>query len=82
VSSCISHGIGNVGFGIRGKKDKYKLSFFVNNVTDKHYANTGYTGLGAWSACAPNPAFTFTTTIWTPYRVAFRYVGVRFDMTY
>jgi iron complex outermembrane recepter protein len=69
----------NLGLGIRDKKDKYKVTFFVNNVFDKHYANTGFTGAGSWSARAPNPPVTVTNTTWTPARDAFRYYGIRLD---
>jgi iron complex outermembrane receptor protein len=33
-----SYSITDLGFGIRDQKDRYKLSFLVNNVFDKHYA--------------------------------------------
>lgn len=69
----------NIGFGIRDKMNKYKLSFFVNNLFDRHYANTGFTGVGSWSSKAPNPVLTVTNTTWTPARDAFRYFGVRLD---
>ena len=72
-------GIFNLGFGVHDNADKYRLSFFVNNVFDRHYALTGFTGLGAWSAKAPNPPVTVTTTTWTPARDAWRYESVRFD---
>lgn len=75
-------GIFNLGFGIRSKADIYKLSFFVNNVFDRHYALTGFTGLGSWNAKAPNPPVTVSTTTWTPARDAWRYESVRFDMKF
>ena len=64
----------NLGFGIRDKKDKYKLSFFVNNLFDKQYA-------------VADPGVTLnakgiTSTGWVPARDAFRYEGVRFDMKF
>ena len=74
-----AYSITNLGFGIRDKKDKYKLSFFINNLFDRHYANTGLTGFGSWSTKAPNPVVNVTTTTWTPARDAFRYFGVRLD---
>ncbi len=80
--SVPAYGIMNLGVGIRDKSDKYKLSLFCNNVLDKHYANTGFTGFGSWSASAPNPPVSVTTTTWTPARDAFRYYGVRFDMKF
>ncbi len=82
MTSCIGYGIGNLGFGIRDKKDKYKLLFFVSKLTEKQHANTGFTGLRTWSVRPPIPAATVTTTIWAPAHDAFGYVGVRFDMTF
>lgn len=72
----------DIGFGIKEKSNKYKLSFFIKNLFDKHYANTGFTGVGAWSTKAPNPVLTVTNTTWTPARDAFRYFGVRFDVKF
>ncbi len=72
----------NLGLGIRDKADKYKVIFFVNNAFDKHYANTGFTGLGSWSARAPNPVVNVTNTTWTPARDAFRYFGIRLDVRF
>ncbi len=76
------YGILNMGVGVRDKKDKYKVSFFVNNVLDKHYANTGFTGAGSWSSSSPNPVVPVTNTTWTPARDAFRYFGVRLDLRF
>jgi iron complex outermembrane receptor protein len=76
------YGLFNLGFGIKDKADRYKVSFFINNVFDHHYANTGFTGLGSWSAKAPNPVVNVTTTTWTPARDAFRYEAVRVDLKF
>ncbi len=72
----------NMGLGLRDKADRYRVVFFVNNLFDKHYANTGFTGLGSWSARAPNPVVNVTTTTWTPARDAFRYFGIRLDVKF
>jgi iron complex outermembrane receptor protein len=77
-----AYGIANLGFGIRDKRDRFRATFFVNNVFDKHYANTGLTGLGSWSARAPNPVVNVTTATWTPARDAFRYYGLRLDVAF
>ncbi len=75
-------GVANLALGIRDRRDRYKVTFMVNNVFDKHYALTGLTGLGSWSARAPNPVVTVTTTTWTPARDAFRYFGLRLDVAF
>lgn len=77
--SVAGYSVTNLGFGIKDKQSRYKLSFFINNLFNKHYANTGFTGLGSWSSKAPNPVIAVTNTTWSPARDAFRYVGVRFD---
>jgi iron complex outermembrane receptor protein len=72
-------GIFNLGFGVVDKQRKYKLSMFVNNVFDRHYALTGFNGLANWSVTPPVPSATATTATWTPARDAFRYFGIRLD---
>ncbi len=72
----------NLGLGLRDRADKYRVLFFVDNAFDKHYAYTGFTGLGAWSARAPNPVVNVTTTTWTPARDAFRSFGIRLDIRF
>jgi iron complex outermembrane receptor protein len=79
------YGVANLAVGIRDKKDAYKLSFFVNNLFDKHYA-TGLgnsTGGATWSVRAPNPApHPVSFTSWTPARDHDRYFGVRLDNSF
>jgi iron complex outermembrane recepter protein len=77
-----AYGIVNLGLGIADKAKRYTVSFFVNNLLDKPYANTGFTGLGNWSARAPNPPVTVATSTWTPARDAFRYYGLRVDVRF
>lgn len=76
------YAITNIGFGVRDKKDAYKLSFFVNNLFDHRYANSGLGGGGSWSSRAPNPVVVVNTTSWNPARDAFRYYGVRLDVKF
>ena len=76
------YSITNLGMGIKSKSGAYQLSFFVNNLFDKHYANTGFSGLGNWSSKKPNPAVTVLNSTWTPARDAFRYEAVRLDMKF
>jgi iron complex outermembrane receptor protein len=79
-----AYGIANIGFGIRDKKDRYKLSMFVNNLLDKRYAaglNSSIAN-GTWSTKAPNPVVAVNTTEWLPPRDYTRYIGVRLDMNF
>ncbi|GGY02655.1 TonB-dependent receptor [Massilia dura] len=79
-----AYGIANVGFGLKDKRDRYKLSVFVNNLFDKTYAiglgNSVATG--TWSARAPNPVAVVSTTSWLPPRDYTRYVGARLDLNF
>ncbi len=72
----------NVGTGLKSKNGKYQLGLYVNNLFDRHYANTGFSGLGNWSAKAPNPIVNVTQTTWTPARDAFRYTALRLDVKF
>lgn len=76
------YSITNLRFGMKDKSGVYELSFMVNNLFDRHYANTGFTGFGSWSSKAPNPVVNVTSTTWTPARDAFRYGAVRLDVKF
>ena len=70
-----AYGIINLGAGIKDHKDKWKLSFFVNNLMNKQYAVNDNMSTSGWS-----PAGTSLVSYsWQPARDAFRYFGVRFD---
>lgn len=77
-----AYSITNLGFGLKDNKNVWKLSFFVNNVFNRHYATTGLTGAGSWSSRAPNPTVNVTNTTWTPARDSWRYFGARLDMKF
>jgi iron complex outermembrane receptor protein len=79
-----AYGIANAGFGLKDRQDRYRLSFFVNNLFDKRYAaglqNT--IASGTWSSRAPNPVVAVNTVTWLPPRYVSRYVGARMDPTF
>jgi iron complex outermembrane recepter protein len=70
--------ITNIGFGIRDKKGAYRLTLFINNLFDKHYANTGFVGYPGYSSALPGTG----NSTWTPARDAFRYYGARLDLKF
>jgi len=72
----------NIGFGFKDKAGKYQLGFYVNNLFDHHYANTGYSGLGTWRVNPTNSGASYTHTTWTPARDAFSYSAVRLDVKF
>jgi iron complex outermembrane recepter protein len=77
-----SQSVFNLSAGIADRRGRYRLTLFVNNLFDKEYANTGFTGLGSWSSRAPNPVVNVRTGTWTPARDAFRHYGIRLDVKF
>ena len=71
----------DLGFGVRDKKDRYKFSLLVNNVGDKHYATTGFSGAPSYKG-ATSAAASTTVTTWVPARDAFRFVSFRLDVRF
>ncbi len=76
-----SYSITDLGFGIRDKQDRYKLSFLVNNVFDKHYATTGFAGTPSYRGASSAPA-SATVATWVPARDAFKYASARLDVKF
>lgn len=79
-----AYGIVNLGTGIKDKKDSFKLTFLVNNVLNKSYAQglANNWANGTWSTKAPNAVQVVNTTQWTPPRDYQRYFAVRADFTF
>ena len=80
-----SFSITDLGFGIRDKQNRFKLSFLVNNVFDKHYATTGFAGGPTFRGATSAPASTVANVgvgTWVPARDAFRYVSARLDVKF
>ncbi|MES2152347.1 MAG: TonB-dependent receptor [Pseudomonadota bacterium] len=76
-----SYTIVDLGFGIREKKDRYKLSFLINNVFDRQYSTTGFAGTPSYRGATSAPASTQVAT-WIPARDAFKYFSVRLDVKF
>jgi iron complex outermembrane receptor protein len=76
-----SFSIFDLGMGVRDKKDRYKFSVLVNNVFDKQYATTGFSGAPSYRG-ATSAAASTTVTTWVPARDAFRYVSFRLDVRF
>lgn len=77
-----SYSITDLGFGMRDKRDRVKISFLVNNVFDKHYATTGFAGAPTYRGASSAPVSTVANSgvgMWVPARDAFRYFSVRVD---
>jgi len=71
----------DIGFGLRDKKDRFKLSFLVNNLLDKQYSINGYGQTPSYRGSAASPA-SVTITAWRPERDTWRYFTVRLDVKF
>jgi len=77
-----AYGIANFSAGINDNRDHYKVSFFVNNAFDKHYAEgLGDTNSGFLLAGGAQVVGAHGSN-WTPARDSFMYYGIRVDLKY
>lgn len=82
-----SYGILNLSAGVHDKRDRYRLTFFVNNVLDKSYAigmGNGITVANANSTTGwglPGGKAVQAKT-WIPARDSSRYLGLRADVSF
>jgi iron complex outermembrane receptor protein len=80
-------GIFDAGVGMKDKKDAYKVSFFVKNLLNQHYA-TGVSNNpsnGTWnipSGVAGYAPLVVSTTQWIPARDYQRYFGASVDVSF
>jgi iron complex outermembrane receptor protein len=70
-----AYGVFDGSIGFTAGDGKYKLTAFVNNLFNKHYA----VGIGNTTSGFNAPGVTAFGTSWQPARDSFRYVGVRLD---
>jgi iron complex outermembrane receptor protein len=71
-----SYGVFDATIGGSAGDGRYKLTVFVNNLLNKHYA----VGLGNTTSGFSAPGLTAFGTNWQPARDSFRYAGVRLDV--
>jgi iron complex outermembrane receptor protein len=74
----------NMGFGLRENRDRYGMTFTVNNLLDERYlSNRSFNNVITLNA-GPSTARTVTanTSTWTPLRSSFRYFTARFDVKF
>ena len=80
-----SFSITDIGFGIKARNNKFKFSFLVNNVFDKHYGTTGFAGTPTFRGATNAPVTVLANSgvaTWVPARDAFRYVSARLDVRF
>lgn len=71
----------DLGFGIKEKRDRYKLSVVANNALDKQYTTNGFGQTPSFRGSVASPA-SVSITAWRPERDTWRYFTVRFDMKF
>jgi iron complex outermembrane recepter protein len=69
-----AYGLANVSLGIIGAEDKYKVTFFVNNLFDQNFS------LGYWDDSVRFQGATAIGKQWS--RNAMRYMGVNFSYSF
>ncbi|QBE61821.1 TonB-dependent receptor [Pseudoduganella lutea] len=77
-----SYTIADLGFGIREDKDRWRLSFRVNNLFDRFYIpNANASGL-SFRAGPTSTSPSITVDNWVPPRDVFRYFSAKLDVKF
>ncbi|MGV7208731.1 TonB-dependent receptor [Oxalobacteraceae bacterium A2-2] len=77
------YSITDLGFGVRDTRDKYKLSFRVNNLFDRFYIpNANASGPSSFRNGPTSTSPQVSATSWVPPRDVFRYFSVKLDVKY
>jgi iron complex outermembrane receptor protein len=76
------YSITDLGFGIRDNRDRYKLSFRINNLFDRFYIPNANASGPSFRAGPSSSAPNITVDSWVPPRDVFRYFSVRLDVKF
>ena len=71
----------DLGFGLRDRKDRFKVSFLANNLLDRQYVINGFGQTPSYRGSAASPA-SVAITAWRPERDTWRYFTVRLDVRF
>lgn len=76
------YSIADLGFGLRDNRDRYKLSFRINNLFDRFYIPNANASGPSYRAgpTATSPAITVSS--WVPPRDVFRFFSVKLDVKF
>jgi iron complex outermembrane receptor protein len=77
-----SYSITDVGFGIRENKDRYTLSFRVNNLFNRFYIQNANASGPAYRTGPTSTSPALTVSSWVPPRDIFRYFSVKLDVKF
>ncbi|TFW30856.1 TonB-dependent receptor [Massilia horti] len=73
----------DLGFGIADNKNRYKLSFRVNNLLDKHYYTSNQGTQPSFSSLTgTTPTATVSADSYQPNRDTWRYFSIKLDVKY
>ena len=76
------YSIADLGFGIRDNKDRYKLSFRINNLFDKFYIPNANASGPTYRAGPTSTSPAITVSSWVPPRDVFRFFSVKLDVKF
>jgi len=76
------YSIADLGFGIRGAGDRYKLSFRINNLFDRFYIPNANASGPSYRAGPTSTSPSITVNSWVPPRDVFRFFSVKLDVKY
>jgi iron complex outermembrane receptor protein len=73
------YGLVDLGFGLRTKDDRYKLSFRVNNLLNRFYINNANASGPSYRNGPTSTSPSITVNSWVPPRDVFRFFSVKLD---
>jgi iron complex outermembrane receptor protein len=77
-----AYSIADLGFGIRARNDRYKLSFRVNNLFNRFYIPNANASGPSYRNGPTSTSPSITVDSWVPPRDVFRYFSVKLDVKY
>lgn len=76
------YSITDLGFGVRDNRDRYKLSFRINNLFNRFYIPNANASGPSFRAGPSASAPAITVDSWVPPRDVFRFFSVRLDVKF
>jgi iron complex outermembrane receptor protein len=77
-----SYTIADLGFGIRDNKDRYRVSFRINNLFDRFYIGNANASGPSYRAGPTSSSPSITVNSWVPPRDVFRYFSLKLDVKF
>jgi iron complex outermembrane receptor protein len=74
--------IADLGFGLRENKDRWRLSFRINNLFDRFYIPNANASGPSFRAGPTSTSPSITTDSWVPPRDVFRFYSVKLDVKF